>query len=201
MPRTPAQNKRIKDKRRQKLLDAALIAFATNGFDGVAIDDITKQAKCSHGLFYHYFGTKEEVYSEVLKTYIADANLFALGESSDEGALEAIRRFCEAYEKILKGPKISLYAAALLLSIPNQTKSKDIDDRVLGKKSVLDALQAMVRSGQESGDVVAGDPREIALAIYDLCCGSVHRVLLGKRSFSRVVSADVLCGLFLKHPL
>ena len=45
MPRTPAQNQTIKDRRRSKLILFALKAFAEYGYDHTAIDDITRPAK------------------------------------------------------------------------------------------------------------------------------------------------------------
>ena len=42
MPRTAAQNKAIKDKRKKRLLEVALKTFAYRGYTDVTIDDITK---------------------------------------------------------------------------------------------------------------------------------------------------------------
>ena len=43
MPRTLQQNKVIKDKRRNEILNAALELFVKNGFDTVSMDDIAKK--------------------------------------------------------------------------------------------------------------------------------------------------------------
>ena len=32
------------------------------GYDNATVDDIVKKAKCSHGLFYHYFKNKKEIF-------------------------------------------------------------------------------------------------------------------------------------------
>ena len=60
MPRSPEQNQIVKDRRKAKLLDNALKVFAIKGYSNTSIDSITKAARCSHGLFYHYFDSKEE---------------------------------------------------------------------------------------------------------------------------------------------
>ena len=70
MPRTPAQNKAIKDKRKKRLLEIALKTFAYKGYDDVTIDDITKTARCSHGLFYHYFSSKQDIFEEVVSYFV-----------------------------------------------------------------------------------------------------------------------------------
>ena len=61
MPRTLQQNKVIKDKRRNEILNAALELFVKNGFDTVSMDDIAKKIKCSHGLIYHYYTNKKDI--------------------------------------------------------------------------------------------------------------------------------------------
>ena len=65
MPRTAEQNNAIKDKRREKILQSSLRVFANANYDKVAIDDINKASHCSHGLFYHYFVSKEAVFRYV----------------------------------------------------------------------------------------------------------------------------------------
>jgi AcrR family transcriptional regulator len=50
---------------RQRILDAALRAFAERGYRGASIDRITKLAHCSRVAFYQYFAGKEDVFREL----------------------------------------------------------------------------------------------------------------------------------------
>lgn len=43
------------------LLQAALKVFAANGYHGSSVADITREAKVSKALFYHYFQTKNDL--------------------------------------------------------------------------------------------------------------------------------------------
>ena len=61
MPRTFKENEKIKEERRNKILDLSLKLFASYGYENVSIDMIAKKAKCSHGLMYHYFKDKDEI--------------------------------------------------------------------------------------------------------------------------------------------
>ena len=61
MPRTSFQNRAIKEQRSQEILDSALLLFSTKGFDKVSIDMIADDCHISHGLFYHYFASKDEI--------------------------------------------------------------------------------------------------------------------------------------------
>jgi len=53
---------------RARLLDAAKQIFEEHGFLEARISDIAERAGLSHGAFYHYFDSKEQVFREVAQT-------------------------------------------------------------------------------------------------------------------------------------
>jgi AcrR family transcriptional regulator len=55
-----ARSQAAADKRRL-ILDAAVRAFARNGFHACRVSDIADEAGVAYGLVYHYFGSKDEV--------------------------------------------------------------------------------------------------------------------------------------------
>ncbi len=57
--------KNICDIRKNKLILSGLKVFCKKGYDGATINDIVKNAKCSHGLFYHYFDNKKQLFDAV----------------------------------------------------------------------------------------------------------------------------------------
>ena len=50
---------------RARLVEAAKEVFERDGFLEARITDISKQAGVSHGAYYHYFTSKEELFREV----------------------------------------------------------------------------------------------------------------------------------------
>jgi AcrR family transcriptional regulator len=90
---------------RARLLEAAKQVFEENGFLDARISDIAERAGLSHGSFYHYFDSKEEIFREVAAA--VDERLSAplgsvmLDPSShappDERIHEAMRQYFEAY--------------------------------------------------------------------------------------------------------
>jgi AcrR family transcriptional regulator len=50
---------------RQRLLDAAKEVFEEDGFLEARISDIAERAGLSHGAYYHYFDSKEQIFREV----------------------------------------------------------------------------------------------------------------------------------------
>jgi AcrR family transcriptional regulator len=93
------------EKTRARLLAAAKVVFERCGFLDARVSDIAEEAGLSHGSFYHYFDSKEEVFREVVEAVeeklsaplgnvILDPNSHA---TPRERISEAIRRHMEAY--------------------------------------------------------------------------------------------------------
>ena len=59
-PRLPAA------RRRRQLLDTALAVFADNGFHSTAMNDIAEAAGVTKPVLYQHFGSKRDLYREVL---------------------------------------------------------------------------------------------------------------------------------------
>ena len=65
MPKSFFENKELREKRFETIINTSLRLFATYGYKKVTIDQITKECHYSHGLFYHYFDTKDSVLKEI----------------------------------------------------------------------------------------------------------------------------------------
>ena len=72
MPRTKEQFQKMRDARKERILLESAKAFAIEGYDSVTVDKIVEKAKCSHGLFYHYFKNKEDIYKALLARLTLD---------------------------------------------------------------------------------------------------------------------------------
>ncbi|HUC37853.1 MAG TPA: TetR/AcrR family transcriptional regulator [Acidimicrobiales bacterium] len=95
---------------RARLLEAAKEVFEEDGFLEARISDIAERAGLSHGSFYHYFDSKEEIFREVAEA-VEDQLSAPLGgvildpESHappHERIREALRRHLESYRREAK---------------------------------------------------------------------------------------------------
>ena len=90
---------------RERLLEAAKLVFEEDGFLEARISDIADRAGLSHGSFYYYFDSKEQIFREVaavvdeeLSAPLADIVLDSSSPLSPADRLrEAIRRHFENY--------------------------------------------------------------------------------------------------------
>ena len=90
---------------RARLLEAAKKVFEEDGFLDARISDISKRAKLSHGSFYHYFDSKEQIFREVAEAQeqmltappAAGAGADSARDSERERIRRANRRYLERY--------------------------------------------------------------------------------------------------------
>jgi len=61
-----------RDQRRIRIVDSARRLFNRHGFDAVSIKQIMAGAGLTHGGFYSYFGSKSDLYAEVLGCFFTD---------------------------------------------------------------------------------------------------------------------------------
>jgi len=92
---------------RARLLDAAKAVFEEDGFLEARISDISERAGLSHGSFYHYFDSKEQIFREVAMALTdllhAPLSTIIFNYSSTATPYERIqagtRKFLESYRK------------------------------------------------------------------------------------------------------
>uniref|UniRef100_UPI0025EB4527 TetR/AcrR family transcriptional regulator n=1 Tax=uncultured Brevundimonas sp. TaxID=213418 RepID=UPI0025EB4527 len=72
---------------RDKLLEAALSAFAEHGFHGATVRDISRRAGVSQGLITHHFGDKERLWNLVGER-VSEDFLAYLTPTIDAGAVD-----------------------------------------------------------------------------------------------------------------
>jgi AcrR family transcriptional regulator len=100
-PSGPRSTKGVRT--RERLIEAAREIFEEHGFLNARISDIAERAGQSHGSFYYYFDSKEEIFREVAAT--VDKRLFAPLEEvilSTDTKLPAYQRVREAMRRHLE---------------------------------------------------------------------------------------------------
>ena len=94
-------------KKRNHVIDIALMMFTEQGYENVSVDDIIAATGTSKGTFYHYFKSKEDILAAVAEKQLdiiqdwlnSDKNYMSDQESVDE-LLTALARSIERYPKL-----------------------------------------------------------------------------------------------------
>jgi AcrR family transcriptional regulator len=61
------------EARRDQILAAARRLFEQGGYDAVSMSDVAEAAEVTRGLVHHYFGSKRELYLEVVRSVLSAA--------------------------------------------------------------------------------------------------------------------------------
>ena len=102
-------------------------------------------------------------------------------------------------EKSAKVGSKALYVAKITIDLRN-AKNLNANGKAFQKQhNVLNGLTELFRQGQEEGKVVAGNPKDIAVAALDLAQGAIARLVAEPQG--AVLSSDLLFGLILKGPI
>lgn len=198
MPRTPEQNQHIKDKRRSKLLKFSLSVFAQKNYDDVAIDDITKVAHCSHGLFYHYFLSKPEVYRVVYEEIVTESHIAkSIEEMKNSHGVDTITLLAKLTEYAEKNEgnerNAFLFIIRSFASEKKEASGIDIDTKYDFRPHLIEAIE----EAQKAGAVIEGNPKDLAY-IY---LSSLVNAVTGENIFGakpRTISAKILSSILIK---
>ncbi|MFI5168569.1 MAG: TetR/AcrR family transcriptional regulator [Thermoanaerobaculales bacterium] len=54
------------ERRRRRIADAALVLFATRGYNATSVEDVVERARMSKSAFYEFFTSKEDCFRDLL---------------------------------------------------------------------------------------------------------------------------------------
>jgi AcrR family transcriptional regulator len=101
--RRPEPTRQKGKRTRQKLLSVAERVFERRGFLDTRVADIAKEARVSHGTFYTYFDSKNDIFREVAERVVGEMYVALDTATSEEGASDLIRAankvFIDAYRE------------------------------------------------------------------------------------------------------
>ena len=194
-PRDQAENERIKDERREQILRAARGLFARKGLAATKIADIAVAAGMSHGLVYHYFPGKEAVYAAIVDRALQGAARVTAAALERPGSpWDRLRWVCDQMlAGVRDAPEYTLIIIQALVSeaIPEELQAPL---RQHGSQPFPNLL-ALVRQGQEAGQVVDGDPEELTLTYLATIQGLAISGLAGEEGRRHFPSADTVLRL------
>ncbi len=197
MPKSQERCREIREETRSKIIHAAMLYFARNGFAGTKISDLARHIGIGQGTLYIYFKSKEELFHEI----------FALANSSkDIQDLKSLSRLpISAKKKILRLSESIIgrltqddaFAAKIALSTQLMFEQKDFASAEASYQSELYQLtEKIIRQGQKEGSVTNGMPMKLA----DYYWGVVYLYALKKLFTTRyeMISAADLARVLLK---
>jgi AcrR family transcriptional regulator len=148
--------------RKEEILDVATRLFAERGYEGTSMNDVAARVGMRKASLFYHFATKDALYEAVI-----DRLIETLGAAL-RAAYEGVGTFAERLEAAADTTTVVLgthpYAARLLLR-----EVMDWGPVLRGKllentMAVLEAGAAFVRAGQEAGEFVDGDAKQLVMS-------------------------------------
>jgi len=203
MPRTPEQYERLRARRRQEILDAALRVYGARGFHGTEIAEIAREVGIATGLVHHYFKAKEHLFRTLFAETLAQAKT-SLDQvfGREAPASEILVDLVGAY---LKGAAIAPQYIRFFARAEQDYREIVEPEKVGDFERLLNgldqALRALIRRGISEGAFIQGDPDLLAAmvrgVIERVTLFVVERAITDERPLARETAARCLALLSL----
>jgi AcrR family transcriptional regulator len=177
------------EERRAKILSAAVLAFASDGYERTSMDHIAALSKVTKPVLYDHFPSKQALFLTVLES-IRDG-LIADGKAIAEAGGGPEQKFRLAVDAFFQFVEAQPEAARVLLMVPRgDTAAANISRQVqAGAAAGIAALLTAVMSGSPSWR------RQAAAAFLKEGLHAVAEWWLEHRGPSREEIVDVVIGL------
>ncbi|AUQ68460.1 TetR/AcrR family transcriptional regulator [Phaeobacter inhibens] len=166
-------------KRRQQILEAAIMCFLETGYHQTGVRDIANRAGVSLGNLYNHFPGKHDVLVEIAALERAELAPFIDGLAQPRAPMKLLENFVKSYAKYLAVPENVI----LGLEITSEAIRKpDIARLFLANRNALVvALAKVLERGTNAGEMRGQlAPDDTAQMIVELIEGSAYRSVLDK---------------------
>ena len=190
MPKTKEQCEKIKQERMEQIYKEALRLFAIKGYEAVTANEIATAVGCSHGLLFHYFANKEDLFQETVDNLALKLDREITKDVDfDQEPKNLLQDLLNAYLSALKSSRDD-YACAiyLLLNLWIQSKNLSTKKQKEMKYKVFDSIYDIVKKGVEEKEFIDSPPADLVITIMSMLKGlSYNRINLG---YSKCIIPD-----------
>ncbi|KAB0492631.1 TetR family transcriptional regulator [Pseudomonas vancouverensis] len=176
------------EKTRENILQEALIEFVQQGLSGARVDAIAERIHTSKRMIYYYFGSKEQLYVEVLEKLYGDIrNTEDRLHLAELAPVAAIRRLVE-FTFDHHDRNVDFVRIVSIENIHNAEYVKRSDAIRAMNTTILDTLEMILRRGVEEGVFREGlQARDVHLLISSFCFFRVSN----RHTFGEIFQIDL----------
>lgn len=184
---SPSFSEAERERVRGILLDAGRELFSTRGLRKTSLEDLTAPAGIHKTTFYSFFGSKEELYLELLLLEgpgVEERVTKALGATDDPR--EALRRFLRAVvDELETNPLVRRLVThpEELEMVASRVRPEDLE----AKASALLPIRGFVERGQRERRIVGGNPEAIVGVLRSVTMLTLHRRDIGEEAYPEVL--------------
>jgi len=191
-------NQRVRDERREQILSHALRFFADRGLSATKITDIAAAVGMSQGLLYHYFRSKEEIFTEIIREAFVKMN--AAARALEELPLPPREKIRMAIVQLLRDIETSRDFACTVMMIANAGISDATPveaQAVIREESGIPyaVVARIMQAGQWDGSIKPHDATELSMVFWTVIKGlALHKAVNG--TAFKAPDARILTSMF-----
>lgn len=182
MPKTKEQCEKIKQERINNIYYHSLRLFAMRGFNGVTADEIAKEVGCSHGLLFHYFANKEDLFQAVVNNLAVKLDEEITKDVNyDQRPKIVLQDLLDAYLNALKSPRDD-YACTIYLLVNLWIQSRNLSKKKQKEFEfkLFDRFYQIIEKGQAENEFIDYSVRELTITVTSILKGiAYNRIYLG----------------------
>lgn len=200
MPKTKEQYEQIKLERKKSIFCHSLYLFALHGYDGVTTDDITKASGCSHGLLYHYFGSKDELFQTVVDRASTILDDITKDVNFNQQPKFLLQDLLDSYLKALNSPRNDYACTIYLLSnLYIQSRNMPKAKQQKFKFGIFSTILETIEKGKSEGVFIDYSTIELTVTLISILKGvSYNRINLGYKKCT-IPRSELLMRLVIKN--
>ena len=155
--------------RKQQILETALVAFNSKGYENVSTYDISRQMRISQGNLTYHFPTKKDLINNLAKSMIAEIDEFILIVGDDFSILDFYDNLYKTFKINLKYKFIYMNYSQIVLNDPDLNEY--FMNNLLNRKQLLfKILKQLIQNGDLASDSI--------LSINDRLAGTINMIAI-----------------------
>jgi len=151
---------------RETLLAEACAAFAEKGYAGASMGDIAVRTGLRKASLFHHFGSKRQLYNEVLTETLGDLARMVI-EAQDESG-DFIERLDRLGDRVTRYLGANPEASRLLIRELVDDGPFSTPEGSVILQNALAAVSSFLASGMDAGAIPQRDPLQLAWSIVGL---------------------------------
>jgi uroporphyrinogen-III synthase/AcrR family transcriptional regulator len=162
-----------REKKREKILEAAAELFSTKHYHEVMMDDVAKLISVAKGTVYNYFASKEELYFTIMHTRMESLlSILKQKIESEQNSIDSLRAFVvHLYMFMMKHRKFFLIYQRETLNKQNSF----CEDMLYLEKQMKQMIMQIISRGEADGIFRKVDEEFAISLIFGSIYGAVQR--------------------------
>ena len=178
---------------RQHILEQAQHLFAMRGYHGASIRDIAQASGFSNASLYYHFGNKQNLYFEVIKTYITEVAQQLLEAGAVEGSCrQRLTRMANAYAEIIVESQSAIHN---LLRDLTQFGREEIRHLLPdARRRIQSTIAAVLEEGIAAGEVQQVNSYRVGVLLLGMISSLAALRIYGEVAETMAEDMDLVIG-------